>query len=413
MPDESTTATVEAPSSGAPSVPAVSEQPVSGGDALGAQLEALLTKPKELVREVPEPGAKQPAKSQEKAKQEAAKSSPEKQVKGEPEKAKQPEAETNFAKLRKKVADIEAEYAGYKNTAAEEQEKLKRQISVLETRKVLTPELEKRLEDMQKRLEQSEAQLYAFDYSQSPEYKDKYASKWEKRSRQAATDVAAMQVVTGKDEESGKETYRQATVADWQRVYSAASTPEAWRVARELFGDQATIAMEHRNALKSIEEQAGEEVESKRKNFDAERKRQGETFNKFKETHDKVSGEYDGELVKKYGSLFTGDPARPEEAKMVESGTKFVDEALNANNLSVEEHARRAAVLRRWAISFPLMNDRVNFLQGKIKSLEEELSKFRKSDPGEAAGEPTPAAQPTPAMGSDELAKQIEEKFKR
>lgn len=307
--------------------------------------------------------------------------------------------------LRKRLAEIQQKYAGLEKTAANRERELNEKIAAFEKRRYLSPDEQKQYESTLERAKKLEADYYAMNFRESPEFKDKYEAKYAKRAQQALADVKEMKVVVkGPDDQ---DTVRAATPADWGRVLNANSNPEAARIARELFGEDAPLVLQHREALRQIEEQANEEVENRRKNFDADRQKQFGEFKTKTETHQRIHDEYDAALVQKYPQFFAENPEKPEEVAALRKGIDFVDAALKDTSGNIEEHARKAAVLRRWAGAFPLLVHRINSLEAQLAQQTEDLGKYRESDPGSGGEAPAPTQVEKDIGGTDELAKMI------
>ena len=353
----------------------------------------------------PKPPEKPPEKPADKPK--GQEKQPEKPLAKPPEKPpdkKQPERDTPA--LRQRLAEIEAEFNGYRQTEGTEKAKLLAKIVEYEKRRYLTPEQEKAYDAAVRRATDLEARLHAMDYRESQEFKDKFLAKWQKVSNQAMADVRAM-VVYMKNAETGEDTTRPATVADWQRVMSAASKPEAHRIARELFRDDAQILLDHRNSLLSLEEEANSEVESRRTNYSTTRDAQNKKRQAEIEAYNKAMVDASHELIEKYPGYFKKDDAKPDEAKWLDEGDQFLQTAL-ANAMEISpERAQRMAIIYQWARAFPLLVRRIQHLQTQLESKDGELSKVRATDPGAGGDGPPPTSKSKEPGGSKELAEML------
>ena len=303
--------------------------------------------------------------------------------------------------LRKRLTELETETKQLREQRQTEIGSLQAKIAEMEKRKFLTPEQEKQQADREKRLAQLESEAYAQDYSKSPEFETKFKGAWNKKYAEAARAVQSLTVQT-EDERT-----RPATVADWQRVLNAPSGLEARRIAKELFGEDTDARQEvldHRNALKGIEDQANLEIENRRNTWN-QTKSQWETQQKGMaeqwQTHRNV---FDQAIKEKYPEFFGDDPAHPELTEQLTKGLAFVDDSLkNAEALPPDQHAMRSSLIRMWAGAFPRLVAQIRVLKSESEAKDAELAKYRKSDPG-GGGDIGGGGEKQKGKGTDDLA---------
>lgn len=297
-----------------------------------------------------------------------------------------PVKEKDPVSLRKRLAEIEQEYSGYKLNARQEQEKLAKKISEFEKRKYLTPEQEEAYSRAEQRAKQLEAELYARDYRESPEFKDAYEGKWQRAYANAVDETTAIQVT---DAEGN---VRMATQADFNRVLQAPKGQQ-WIIAKELFGDAAQAVLAHRTNLKQIESDAGEVLMKQRATFEQQKKESALNSQKMGERFTQAHAGVDSSLEQKYPEYFAQDPTDTEANEAQKLGLSLVDDSLKAaENLSVEDRAARSALIRRWAGSFPRMVHVNRKLKAELESAQKTIAKLKGSDPGEG-GETTPSGK--------------------
>jgi hypothetical protein len=301
--------------------------------------------------------------------------------------------------LRKRLNELETETKQLREQRQTEMSALQSKIAEYEKRKFLTPDQEKQQADREKRLAQLEAEAYAQDFRKSPEFAAEYEAAWNKRYAEAAREIPSLTVKNADDE-----TTRPATVADWQRVLNAPNRLEAGRIAKLLFGEDADAVIDHRNALKGIEDRANLAIESKRNawnqtkaQWEAQQKGMAEQW----QSHRNV---FDQAIKEKYPEYFGDDPAHPELTDQLTKGLAFVDESLkNAEALPPDQHAMRSSLIRMWAGAFPRLMAQIRVLKSESEAKDAELAKYRKSDPG-SGGDIGGGGEKTKGKGTDDLA---------
>ncbi len=263
-------------------------------------------------------------------------------------------------------------------------------IKELEGKSVQSPADLKRIKDLEERsaqlekdLSDREDRLKQADYSKSDEFKRNYVDKGTRAYNKAVADVKALKVtVTDAD---GNEIERPATQADFDAIRKL-DPYEQDRKLDEMFGPSAKRVALHINLLNSIEEEANEAITSAREKSAAKEKEQAELNQKQGaefETHSKTAMD---ELVKSHPMYFAPDETNPEASKALEGGMKFVEDAAkNANSMSPKQYAETTVILKALAGAAPRLMVEGRQKDAKIKGLEDELAKYRKSSPGAAS----------------------------
>lgn len=320
-----------------------------------------------------------PPPTEPKAKPEGGK--PTEQPKGQPTDKTPEKPVSGPAQLRNRLAEIEKEYAGFKNTAAQEQEKLQRQLKEYEKRPYLTKEQQERYDALEKREKALEAELYSRDYRESPEFAEKYQKRWESAYKSAVQRVSGLSVES-EDAETGEKTSRRVTESDFNKVRSAAPE-EQFPIAEKLFGRYAYVVMQDINSLRGIEDAANEEIQNRTKTYHSKRQELYGALQKQSEEYQAAHEEIDRALVEKYPGYFGESKEEPEITAALQHGLKTVDEAMSAaDTMTPQMRAAKAAVIRRWAGAFPSLVLRLKRAESKLKEKDDELAKYRASDPG-------------------------------
>lgn len=354
------------------------ENPAAVVDEMGAMLDAF-DKPAAppADKQPDDKGAQPPAEP--KAKPEGGK--PTDQPKGQPTDKTPDKPVSGPAQLRNRLAEIEKEYAGFKTTATQEQEKLQRQLKEYEKRPYLTKEQQERYDALEKRSKDLEAELYSRDYRESPEFTEKYQKRWESAYKSAVQRVSGLGIES-EDAETGEKTTRRVTESDFNRVRQAAPE-EQFPLAEKLFGRYAFIVMQDISNLRGIEDSANEEIATRQKTYHSKRQELYGTLKKQSEEYQAAHEAIDRQLVEKYPAYFGESKEEPEVTAALQHGLKTVDEAMSAaESMTPQMRAAKAAVIRRWAGAFPSLVLRLKRIEAKLKEKDDELAKYRASDPG-------------------------------
>lgn len=386
-----------------PSSPAaapVSAPAKTGTSALMDDMETVMGKP-----DAAEP-AKEPAKPVEPAKpavppkDEAGKFVAKAKDKEEPH-GRDPNA------LRKRLAEVEADL---NKTRAEKEStvtELQRKMVDLEKRPFLTDDQRKRYESLETRSKELEAQLYAKSYADSPEYKEKYQKRWLAKYESSVREVGRLQVKSV-NPDTGEESTRPASQQDFERVRALRSSEAAQLdEAERIFGNRASLVVKYCNELDGIEQQANEEVTTRRVKYDEEmaqkQSQQGETQKNMQT----AAQTRETELLEKYPEWF-GKSEDPELETAMKQGLDYVDAAsVDLDKLPPDERGKRAAVIRLWAGSFPRNVKRIQSLEAKLAERDAKIAKLQGTDPGAGGDGPSPDKVAESVVGTAGLASEF------
>lgn len=355
----------------------------------------------------PAPESSKPDKPAEPAKPEAPK--PEAKAQPKPEPAKpaakpdksQDKPRDDVAQLRKRKDELEA----YEKKAKSDLAKLQEENKALAAKRFVTPEMEAEIDENKKEIARLKSQIAEASYEHSDEYKAKYVEPWQRILQNTLAIVD--QLSTPPDDETGAT--RKTTSADFQRVFSAPVGEQA-EMAQKIFGTNALRILAQIDRLNDLKAQAGEAVKAQREGLDGRRKQFEEFQKQETQKYSTLRESARAELVQKYPQFFGPDEADPEASEALAGGFAFVDKAAeNAENLSVDERAAYAEVIRARAAWFPRGFKQLTKAQEKISSLEAELAKYRDSDPGSAKEQgAVPEKKSEFGTGIEGLAEQIE-----
>jgi hypothetical protein len=284
--------------------------------------------------------------------------------------------------------------------------KLTARLAELDKRKVLTTEQEAEYQKKDERIRQIESDLYSRDYRESPEFKEKFETPWKDKYSAALGEIKGLNV-TYKENDEDKQ--RPATKADFDRVLESATVTAARRVAKELFGDDADVALEYRAALRQIEEAGNKEVATKREGWNQNKQTFVADMESKKAAGKTAYDEYTALLSQKYPEHFAEDAANPEASTALKSGLEYVDSLGAAmGTVTPQEGAKNAAIVRMMAGAWGRNQVVIKQLKAQLEAKETELAKYRKSAPGGEDGGGGSAGVDKKGGGSDALAATVD-----
>jgi chromosome segregation ATPase len=297
--------------------------------------------------------------------------------------------------------------ANEKKNKAEIQ-RLQEETKTLAAKRYLTPEIEKEIEENKAEIVRLKTHVAEAAYEHSDEFKSKYVEPWQRTLQGTLAMVEQMSTPAFTDENGNEYPARKTTQADFQRVL-AAPVGEQSEMAQKLFGANALRILTQIDKLNDLKQQAEASIkaqattlEGKRKQMESWEKEQRQKYTTLRESARQ-------ELVEKYPQFFAPDETDPEASEALAAGFAFVDKASNgAEDLSPDERAAYSEVIRARAAWFPRGFRQLSKLQEKVKSLEDELAKYRESDPGSGREKADVKEKPSEfGTGIEGLASQI------
>lgn len=349
------------------------------------------TESKPAVQEAPKVATTQPAAKSEPAKTEPAKPAPKAEAAKPAAKAESGDVNFDDPKLTAKELreHLKSITGNYKKTLSEKDSALNQvqgRLRELEAKKYWTPEDEKKFEELSKGKSTLEAQLYARDYAQSPEYKKNFQDKMDREFAEASEIISSI-TVKSQNPETGETSERPGTQKDLLLLYGASNLAERKRMAKQMFGDEYQEALDAVRPMLETRRAAEEAVKSKLENYTAEQQKMQESYKETGIQFQKFISESWESLKQADPEIFGESEEDAEGTKLLSNGLSFVDEsANNGSEMPLSERAARSAMIRAMAGAFP----RVKYMLGKaneqIATLKSELEALRGSDPGNAGG---------------------------
>lgn len=291
------------------------------------------------------------------------------------------------------------EYYKLKRESDERISKYEQRIKEIESKPKETQADMKLVEEYQARIRELEERSAQADYRNSSEFQKNYVQRWQNEFKDAASEVSNLKV---KEEDAdGNERFRPATDSDFARLVRMAPG-EQDEAAVNMFGHYAPRVMARILELKRIERAADNAIAEHSKNIEFKSKEAELNRQRSEKEYLKAFESSTQQLQEKYPQFFSPDESDSEVSDVLKQGYEFVDKVMqSAEAMKTEERAAYSAVLRARAGAFPRVAMENARLKAKLESLESELSKFRKSDPGSAEGRGSTPAPERPAGISD------------
>lgn len=299
-----------------------------------------------------------------------------------------------FEKQVKELLPLKEKLTSAEKKMAELEAKIPRSQQESET-------LNARIAEQQKVIDQYENKVRFFDYQESKEYREKYEQPYQAAYARGRTKIRQLManVPTGEKDIDDRPvmTERPGTDADFDAIYEA-PLGQAWKLARERFGDAAPTVMDWRekaaehaeNAIGAINKYRTEAAEIKK--ADAARR---------VETNSSVMASW-----RKANDMFSNDPKRqaywgrdaddPEANAALDKGFAFADKRFDGeiyNALPMSEKVMLDAGIRHRVAGFYKLSHVNSKLSAENADLKKQLAEIRGSAPGDpkpvpAGGEP-------------------------
>jgi hypothetical protein len=226
-------------------------------------------------------------------------------------------------------------------------------------------------------------------YERSEEYRTKYEQPYQNAVKQAYGDVKELLVSEPKkgsqlDEQGHPIEFveREATPADFDEIYQLPLGP-ATRLAKQKFGDQAMIVLQHRQAIKNAAKSAMDAVEANKGNATQYEQQQTAQHKLQQEARDQMFNTAVESLAQKYPDWFGEREGDTEWNESLSKGRGIADLAFSdRQGLTPQQSAiLDAQVHMRTSVFTPLKAEVIK-LRTENKTLKEELAQIRGSGPG-------------------------------
>lgn len=258
---------------------------------------------------------------------------------------------------------------------------------------VATKTREERMSKIEARAKELEDEIRYVNYSKSQEFTDKYQKPYEQQWQKSMVELSEISVFDG-------EAQRPVAATD---ILELVNLPlgKAREIANEKFGDFADDVMQHRKEIRTLFENQQKALEDAKKSGSEREKQQREQWgSKQQEIQGMVKSVWEkaNESAKtnpEVGKIFQPDDTDPEGNAKLESGYKFVDEALSLNpfdpNLNNEQRAKvveMQAAVRNRAAAFGKLRIQLQKIDARRAALEAELAQYKQSVPPNGGSRP-------------------------
>lgn len=254
-------------------------------------------------------------------------------------------------------------------------------------------------EKLQKRAQELEDEIRYVNYSKSHEFTEKYVQPYEEAWKRAMSELGELTVP---DPERGTE-----RPIDPQDLLMLVNMPlkEARAKADELYGEFAGDVMQHRKEIRTLSDAQNKALEDARKNGAARDQERQKKMAEYHENMRKQIGELwtksNNEAVsdEKYGKYFKPMEGDDEGNERLARGFAMADKAFTVNpghpNLTEAQRAdivRLHSAIRHRAAAFGRTLYLLQKTEAQVKSLQDELAKYKATEPGKGEGVPAPAS---------------------
>ena len=308
--------------------------------------------------------------------------------------------------LRKHLKDLSSRL----DTTTKEKEKtvrdLQSQIDGFKQKRFWTEDDQKLLESAQKRLTEAESRLHAVDYTQSPEYLDKYKKRLDEIWKTASEEVVGLQVLLP-PVEGEEQKYRPANSADLLQVVDAPAT-QRMAIAKKLFGDDRDTVLGWAREIDLIRREASRAVAEKQSGYEKTMKERAAQDTQTQRQLQEFIHKSTESLAQKFPDIFAPPEDDPEAADALKRGFQFVDEFVNKQGeMNINEKAARTAIIRAQAAAYPRLVHDVRKLRAEVERLTSENAKLLGQDPANMGGEGGGGEAPADDGGTDKMAEEI------
>lgn len=287
---------------------------------------------------------------------------------------KAPELRAEYARVKKRLAEVEQELTGLKGKGGEV-----KPVDDSE-RKAFVDQIA----TLKKQLEDTTGALKTVAYEQSDEYKTKFEQPFLDAWQEGTQLVSRL---TLQDEEGNT---RKGTPEDFQRIMSIADDEQAANMAQEMFGPNAFYVLSQRRDIQRIHYQRVKALEEYRSTLSEREKTHAELVKKQNEEREAqriqnttLFQKYNQEAAKKYPELFAPIEGDEEGNAILARGYRDADLAFGgAPDLPNDRRVALHSAIRNRAAAFGRLVHQLKTKEAKIAELEKELEEIKGSTPG-------------------------------
>lgn len=287
----------------------------------------------------------------------------------------QPKEEPRALREKLEAAHRERDEWSNKHKTLEQQHReLSAKIQDYESRNKDTTLLAEKLTDLEKRYNETQAALRAAKHEVSPEFKEKYDKPMEDAVAYAGAEISQLRLL----DSEGNPTDQKAQMDKHFAALYQLDYSEAKQRAKQLFGDDATIVMDHYRRIHGLERERG--IALKRESEEYQKREQEETVKQTREREAIAANwaKVNQELAEKVPD-YHDDPKDEESVKLRNEGLQLFD----AKPASWEQKLLKDSHIRHMVGAFAPLKLRLNRLEAENAELKTKLAERQKSEPGD------------------------------
>lgn len=248
-----------------------------------------------------------------------------------------------------------------------------------------TKALTEELANTKKRLEEYEGELKVTRYERSGEYKDKYEKPYQNAVKNAWSEVQELLVSVPNPSDPDNPTERQATAQDFDEVYSL-PLGQATKLAKQKFGDAASIVIQHVKAVKDAKRTALEAIQQNSGKAAEFEQQQTAQQKMAEEGRNRMFGDAVASITDKYKELFGQRDDDPKWNESLSKGRAMADLAFsNRSSLTPVQSTVLDAQIYARISGFPALRSERDTLKSQVADLQKEIAELRGSSPGKTA----------------------------
>lgn len=267
----------------------------------------------------------------------------------------------------------------------------KNRLSEIETKAKDATALAERLAAREKEVEELQASVRALKQEASPEFVEKFDKPFNAAAELAQAEISQLAIVN-------PETGEVVRKADFQRDFAGIYNLdyiEAKARAKQLFGEDAAVVIEHYLALKRMDRARRAALDEEKTKFSEKEKAQAAQAAQQREAMTAAEAKVRQELLTKHADWYGEDPEDPDGNALLKEGEAFV----NYRPQTFQQAVLWKTRLQLNAAAFPRALARNAKLQEEVAALKAQIEELRASAPGKQTSKPGGAETPAREMG--------------
>lgn len=272
----------------------------------------------------------------------------------------------------------------------------KSRLAEIETKAKDATALAERLAAREKEIDELQSNLRALKQEASPEFVEKYDKPFNQAAELAQAEISQLAVI---NPETGEPVRKAEFQRDFAAIYNLEYI-EAKARAKQLFGEDAQVVIEHYLALKRLDRARHSALTEERTKWTEKEKAQAAQAAQQREALQAAETKVRQELLTKHADWYGEDPEDTDGNTLLKEGEAFV----NYKPQTFQQAVLWKTRLQLNAAAFPRELARNAKLREEVASLKAQLDELRNSAPGKQTGKPGGAEAPKREMSIvDEL----------